>query len=90
MVAIVQNYGNARHAHLAFGVRPAENNILASLPAQSFHALLAHRPADRVSDIAFSAPIRPHHRGNAILAVFRRHKIQNCLLREGLKAVEFY
>ena len=82
-VSVVQHQRRLRIADGRTLGRAAEDHVLHLCAAQRLGTLLAEYPADRVGNIRFSAAVRADD-CRAVAA-----ELQNRLIREGLKALNF-
>ena len=79
---VVDGQGHLRIAQRLPGRGAAENHILHPGAAQGLYRLFSQHPPDGVTDIAFSASVGAHHRGNALF------KAQGGFIREGFEALK--
>ena len=81
-ILVIDGQRDFRHTHRLAPRRPGENHILRPRRPQIRRLLLAQTPCQRVQQVRFFRPVRPHNRGHAGVEVDRR------LIGEGLEAVE--
>ena len=80
---VVQHQRHLGKAHLVSLLRAAEDDVLHLRAPEALGALFAHDPADGVGDIGFSRAVGAHDGGDIL------PEVQDGLIREGLKALNF-
>src|SRR3989344_5791648 len=83
VIYVIKVQARLRLAHARALCRARKNEVFRFRPAEVLRVTLAQKPANGVYHVAFSAPVRPHDRRDAV------RKLKYRLLCEGFEAVEF-
>ena len=72
MFAIRKRHRNLRHPQRGPRIRPRKDDVRHLPTTQRLRRLLAQNPSDRVQNIRFSTPVRPHHAGHPSVKLQKR------------------